>query len=315
MTWPRVTTRAFAKINLDLRISGTRPGGYHELRTIFQSIALHDTITCTARPGPFTIRCREATVPHDRTNLVWRAASALSRMLQRGGSDNDVRDVSVTIRKRIPLRAGMGGGSADAAATILALVRLWRPAVSLSDLQHMARGVGADVPFLLTGGTALGLGRGDEIYPLADVPRWSVVVLVPDFGISTPDAYALYDEMQHELGAADVTSQRPPDAWSRAPVSLVNDLEAPVGRQFPEIAVMKAALRAEGATHAAMTGSGSAVFGLFAQQSRAAAAARRLRDRPWGVYLTRFVGHDEFAGVPAGEEGRPPEARRPKPEA
>src|SRR5215471_9956688 len=114
----RLTVRAHAKVNLDLRVLGVRPDGYHELRTVFQTIALHDTLTCFEKPGPFTIKCRDPHVPLDSTNLVWKAAAALGR----GGS---VGDTLIQIDKQIPIEAGLGGGSADAAAALHALARLW----------------------------------------------------------------------------------------------------------------------------------------------------------------------------------------------
>ena len=191
MTGGVTTIRAHAKINLDLRVLGARADGFHELRTVFQSIALHDTITCTARPGPFAIECDTAGVPLDRTNLVWRAAEALWRALRRAGP---LRDVLVRVEKQIPVEAGLGGGSADAAATLLALARAWRVPVRPAQLTDLAAMLGADVPFFLSGGTALGLGRGDEVYPLADLPRHWVVLLLPGFGVSTRDAFAWYAE-------------------------------------------------------------------------------------------------------------------------
>jgi 4-diphosphocytidyl-2C-methyl-D-erythritol kinase len=185
-----VVARAHAKINLDLRVLGTRPDGYHELRTVFQAVALHDTITCIPREGAFAIECDTAGVPLDRSNLVWKAAEVLWRSIRRPGPP---RDVLVRLEKRIPLQAGLGGGSADAAATLLALVKLWRVPVRPSQLTDIAATLGADVPFFLSGGTALGLGRGDEVYPLADLPRHWIVLVIPGFGVSSADAYAWYD--------------------------------------------------------------------------------------------------------------------------
>jgi 4-diphosphocytidyl-2C-methyl-D-erythritol kinase len=165
-----VSIRAHAKINLDLRVLGMRADGFHELRTVFQAIALHDTICCVPRAGPFAIECSTAGVPLDHTNLIWRAAATLWRSLRRSGS---VRDVVVQLDKRIPLQAGLGGGSADAAATLMALARLWRLRIKPSQFTDIAAHIGSDVPFFLSGGTALGLGRGEEIYPLADLPSIS----------------------------------------------------------------------------------------------------------------------------------------------
>ena len=166
----RLVGRAHAKVNLDLRIFGTRADGYHELRTVFQSIELHDMLTCTARPGPFVLKSRSTAIPLDQSNLVWRAAAVLWTALGRGG---DPTDTVVTLEKNIPTEAGLGGGSADAAAALLVLARLWG-GVPVTLLREVAAGIGADVSFFLSGGTALGLGRGEEIYPLVDLPpHWS----------------------------------------------------------------------------------------------------------------------------------------------
>src|SRR6188508_490673 len=186
-----VATRAHAKINLDLRVLGTRPDGFHELRTVFQALALHDTVTCVPRPGPLTIECDTAGVPLDAGNLVWKAADVLWRSIRRLGPP---RDVLIRLDKRIPVQAGLGGGSADAAATLLALVKLWRVPVRAAQLTDVAATIGADVPFFLSGGTALGLGRGEEIYPLVDLPPHFVVIVRPPFGVSTAEAYSWYDE-------------------------------------------------------------------------------------------------------------------------
>ncbi len=182
--------RAYGKVNLDLRVLGTRADGYHELRTVFQSIALHDTLLCVPRPGDFTLQSRAAGVPLDESNLVWKAAAALWSALDRPGQP---RDVAVTIKKQIPLEAGLGGGSANAAAALRALARLWGGA-PISLLRDVAGSIGADVPYFLSGGTALGLGRGDEVYPLVDLPTHWVVIVRPPYGISTAEAYAWYDE-------------------------------------------------------------------------------------------------------------------------
>src|SRR5262245_27122959 len=130
-----VTIRAHAKINLDLRVLGMRPDGFHELRTVFQAISLHDPITCIPRPGPFALECDAAGIPLDRSNLAWRAAEALWRALRRTGPP---RDIVVRLEKRIPMQAGLGGGSADAAATLRALARAWRVSVKPAQLTDVA---------------------------------------------------------------------------------------------------------------------------------------------------------------------------------
>ena len=290
-----VTIRAHAKINLDLRVLGTRPDGFHELRTVFQALSLHDTIECIPRPGPFAIECDAAGIPLDRSNLAWRAADALWRSLRR---DGPVRDVLVRIQKRIPLQGGLGGGSTDAAATLLGLTEAWRVPVRPNQLVDVAATLGADVAFFLSGGTALGLGRGDEIYPLADLPRHWIVLLVPGFGVSTPDAYGWYDAERDHVGHVRATArevQHVPGPWPSRAAQMVNDLEAPIARHHPEIDHMKTALRRAGALAAAMSGSGSTVFGLFQQRREAEAAVSRLSGSGWRVLMTESLGRGEYA--------------------
>ncbi|HVL68909.1 MAG TPA: 4-(cytidine 5'-diphospho)-2-C-methyl-D-erythritol kinase [Vicinamibacterales bacterium] len=278
----RLVVRAHAKVNLDLRVFGTREDGYHELRTVFQSIELHDVLTCVERPGPFALKSRSASIPLDESNLVWKAAAALWKALGRAGNPCDTQ---VTIEKNIPMEAGLGGGSADAAAALTAFARLWGGA-PMTLLREVAAGIGSDVPFFLSGGTALGLGRGEEIYPLVDLPVHWVVIVQPAFGVSTAEAYSWYDEDR----AAGLKEPRElqvlPVPWPSRAAQMVNDLEPPVMRRHPEIAEIKAALKAGGAVAACMSGSGSAVFGLFRSRS---AAAKLLRPLARGGAITRLT--------------------------
>ena len=288
-----LTVRAHAKVNLDLRVLETRRDGFHDLRTVFQSLELHDTITVTARRGPFALRCRQPDVPRDDTNLAWRAARALWGTL---GRDGEPRDVSVTIVKQIPVCAGLGGGSSDAAATLRALARLWhssaRPRVH--ELGELAASLGADVPFFLWGGTALGLGSGDVIYPLVDLPQYWVVLVLPQAGVKTVEAYAWYDEDREETGMRR-RRQESPVVWPVQVTDMVNDLEGPVVRRIPEIGAAQSALLAAGAVGAAVSGSGSAVFGLFLRRPDAQGARRALARSGWRAILTRTTPRDEYA--------------------
>lgn len=281
-----LTVRAHAKVNLDLRVLGVRPDGYHELRTVFQTIELHDTLVCRAKPGPFTLQCRMPGVPLDAGNLVWKASSALWTALGRGG---EIRDAVVQIDKQIPVEAGLGGGSADAAAALLALGRLWGGA-PLTLLREIGATIGADVPFFLSGGTALGLGRGEEIYPLVDLPPHFVVIVRPPFGVSTAEAYAWYDE-DRSAGQRDENRefQSLPVPWPSRAAQMINDLEPPVGRRHPEIVAVKQQLRELGATAAAMSGSGSAVFGLFRSRAAAERAVKPLSRNGARVLVSRTL--------------------------
>jgi 4-diphosphocytidyl-2-C-methyl-D-erythritol kinase len=285
----RVLARAYGKVNLDLRVLGTRPDGYHELRTVFQSVALYDSVLCATTAGPFGLKCRTPGVPLDETNLVWRAAVGLWTAMGRAGAP---RDVTVSIRKQIPLRAGLGGGSADAAAALHALARLWGGA-PIALLRDVAAGIGADVPYFLSGGTALGLGRGEEIYPLVDLPTHWVVIVQPPYGVSTAEAYEWYDEDRAAGHREPREIQLLPVPWPTRAAQMINDLEPPAVRRHPEIGALKSLLRESGAVAAAMSGSGSAVFGLFRSRPAAARAVKPLSKGGARALLTRTLSRAE----------------------
>ena len=272
--------RAFAKINLALRIVGTRPDGYHELRTVFQSIALHDTLTITPTRRRFEFRCDAADCPADESNLVWRAAAAVWDAAHKRSA---LRGVSIHLAKQIPMQAGLGGGSSDAAAVVRVLGRLWQ--VPDAEQHRVAAGLGADVPYFLVGGTALGLDRGDRIEPLPDRRAAWVVLVLPRFGVSTGAAFGWWD-MDRRAGRS---ARR---AAGRFVVG--NDLERPVARRHPEIARLVHILTRQGADQAAMTGSGSTVFGLFSRQNAALDAASRLFLAGHRTIVTRTVGRKRY---------------------
>ena len=296
----KLTVRAYAKVNLDLRVLGVHPDGYHELRTVFQTIEVHDTLVCAAQEGPFRLTCKMPGVPLDSTNLAWKAAAALWKALGRVG---DVRDTAIQIDKRIPVQAGLGGGSADAAAALLALGRLWG-GVPLTLLREVGAALGADVPFFFSGGTALGLGRGEEIYPLVDLPRHSVVIVLPPFGVSTAEAYAWYDEDRAAGVRENRELQMLPVPWPSRAAQMINDLEPPVMRRHQEIGALKQHLREAGATAAAMSGSGSAVFGLFRSRTTAVRAVKPLSRNGAKAFVTRTLTRAEH------EERSRPVARK-----
>ncbi len=287
-----IVVRAFAKINLSLRIMRTRPDGFHDLQTVLQAIDLADTLTCSANRGPFRLVCRTPGVPLDRRNLVWRAADALWRAAGRQG---EPRHAAITIRKRIRPRGGLGGGSSNAAAALLALRRVWNLQVEDEQLHAIAGSLGTDVPFFLMGGTALGLGRGDELYPLADLPRWWVVLAFPPFGIPTADAYAWFDADQSSSPLSTIAYQHLNEAWLGRAIPLTNDLEAPVVERHPEVGRLRDALRERGAVMAAMSGSGSTVFGIFRTRTAAASAHRWLRRSGRQSVIARMLDRRQTA--------------------
>ena len=285
----RLVVRAHAKVNLDLRVLGVRADGYHELRTVFQTIELHDTLTCSGQPGPFTLKCRTPGVPLDASNLIWKAAAALWTALGHAG---EIRDATIQVDKKIPLEAGLGGGSSDAAAALIALGRLWGGA-PITLLREVGATIGSDVPFFLTGGTALGLGRGEEIYPLVDLPPHFVVIVRPPFGVSTAEAYAWYDEDRAAGVRENRELQQLPVPWPSRAAQMINDLEPPVMRRHQEIGGLKTALKEAGATAAAMSGSGSAVFGLFRSRAQAQKALKPLSRNGAKALVTRTLTRAE----------------------
>ncbi len=295
-----VTLRAFAKINLSLRIKDARPDGYHDVQTILQGIDLVDRLTIAARRGPFEIRCNAPGVPLDRTNLVWKAAQLL---WLRAGWDGEPRDTVVTLQKNIPIRAGLGGGSSNAAAALVGLARVWKLRVPDDRMFAMAAELGSDVPYFLVGGTALGLGRGEEVYPLEDLPRLWVVLALPPFGVSTSDAYGWLDEdlAKERKRGREGFSHAPNETPSRPlfpHLCLANDLEAPVIRRHPLIGSLTQRLADRGALVAAMSGSGSTVFGVFRSEAGAVAAARALRKDGVRVLKARFLPRRRRGNLP-----------------
>jgi 4-diphosphocytidyl-2-C-methyl-D-erythritol kinase len=295
MTTRSVVLRPTAKINLTLRVGPKRADGYHDVQTLLQSIALGDTITFTRRSGPLALQSRAPGIPTDRTNLVWRAAEVLWKAAGKAG---EPRDVHVRLEKQIPAAAGLGGGSADAAAALVGLNEVWDLRRPLRDLIRMAAELGSDVPFFLVGGTALATGRGEQVYPVDDIERFGVVIIKPSFGVGTADAYGWLDE-DRESGAdtglkapQGRTSRALEVGWPTGPIEMINDLEAPVARRHPAIGEMISACFREGAQMAAMTGSGSAVFGLF-PESGAKRAVPRLQRPDWLVVLTRTLTRKE----------------------
>jgi 4-diphosphocytidyl-2-C-methyl-D-erythritol kinase len=286
-----ISLPSFAKINLDLRVLGTRPDGFHDLRTIFQSLAIFDSVTVTIRRGPLAVTCDEADIPTDRRNLAWKAASLLHRTAT--GRATAPRNVLIDLRKRVPAEAGLGGGSSNAAMTLLALNKLWKLDLDVASLSRIGARLGADVPYFMHGGTALGLGRGDDIYPLADMPPVHVVILRPGFGVSTADAYGWFDEDRRR--AKEPALRAVPPGWPAWSAALRNDLEGPVVGHHPAIGRIKQSLIDAGATFAAMSGSGSAVFGLFDRADAARRTANDLARPGWLSLHTRTLNRREYA--------------------
>ncbi|HTS37557.1 MAG TPA: 4-(cytidine 5'-diphospho)-2-C-methyl-D-erythritol kinase [Candidatus Solibacter sp.] len=302
----KVTVRSFAKINLGLRIGSKRDDGFHELLTVYQTIALHDVIRVSvARGDGIEILCGDPRVPRDESNtcfrIVERAMAAL-RAKER---------VVIEIEKRLPVQGGLGGASSNAVATLLALERALRKPLSTEERLLVAAEVGSDLPLFLVGGTVLGMGRGEQVYPLTDLPATPCVVITPEVGVSTPKAFAEWDQLtlpaasdrMNELG-------RGLSAWLSEPYSsapshflrrggragnpllwldragIENDFEQVVFPEYPELREAKRVLVRAGAKYASLSGSGSTLYGLFASKDAAAKAAKGLRKQGLAAQAT-----------------------------
>jgi 4-diphosphocytidyl-2-C-methyl-D-erythritol kinase len=264
----RARVRALAKINLDLRVLGLRPDGYHELRTIFQTVSLADTIDLEFAPGRRTrIELTDRLAIPD--NLALRAATLVLESTGVSGS------LDIRLDKRIPMGAGLGGGSSDAAAILLAVPVLAGCRLPFETLLSLAQQLGSDVPFFLLGGRAVGIGRGTELFPLPDGRPAAGVLVAPGVHVSTAGAYrALSPSLTSESQQNKIVSFQS-QAWDLAGLGApVNDFETVVLKQHEALAEVKQRLARRGAVQAMMTGSGSAVFGLFASAAGAASALR-----------------------------------------
>ena len=265
----RVRLRSLAKINLDLRVLNRRPDGYHELRAIFQTISLADTIDVEYLPGRTRIDIKSNLNIAD--NLIVRAADSVLRATRRTGR------LGFVLKKRIPLGGGLGGGSSNAAAVLLALPFVLGRPLPIEKLMELAADLGSDVPFFLLGGTAVGLGRGTELYPLPDLPSRPAVLITPGIHVSTAEAYARLGRKAAIAPDAPAIDNFQSVAWRISTGSSitdwggVNDFESVVFRLHPQLKSIKGKLLKLGARPALMSGSGSTLFGIF--------ASRELRDR------------------------------------
>ena len=266
----RVRVRALAKINLDLRVLGKRPDGFHELRTVFQTISLADTLEIAYTPGRKTV-ISLADDLRIADNLVVRAARLVMDAVRATGR------IEMRLTKRIPMGAGLGGGSSDAAAVLLALPALLGRDIDLPRLIAAGEQLGSDVPFFLLGGTAAGIGRGSELFPLPDAPARQGILVVPGIHVNTAQAYRdLSPRLTTESQQNKIVSFQSVTRDTGSLASARNDFETVVFEQHRKLATLKKRLVRAGATVALMTGSGSALFGLFADRNGVARAIELL---------------------------------------
>jgi 4-diphosphocytidyl-2-C-methyl-D-erythritol kinase len=288
-----LTLPSFAKINWTLEILGKRPDGYHEVRTLLQTVSVADELTFELAGRGIAVHCDHPDVPCDETNLAYRAAKLLSDFTGAG------LGVRIRIAKRLPVAAGLGGGSGNAAVTLLALQRLWDLKVESRDLFRLAAKLGADAPFFLIGGTCLGVGRGDEVYPLADINEEFLLLVNTGLAISTRDAYA---DLPPELTKPEAVIKMPLSfeaayaaiARPGALVPLINDLENPVFARHPALVEVKRRLKQVGARGVLMSGSGSTVFAIFDSAEARARAEDGLSATGWRSLRAGTLGRTEY---------------------
>lgn len=315
-----VRVHSFAKINLGLAIGPRREDGFHELRTVYQTIALGDRVRVEVASGRgIEVRASDPRVPEGDSNTCHRMAELVLQAL--GAS----RRVTIHIDKRLPVQGGLGAASSNAAATLFGLERSLKARLPDAERMRLAAAVGSDVPLFLVGGTVLGLGRGEEVYPLPDLPPLPCVVATPELGVSTPEAFADWDNLAGAGAAGKLTAAAafdrinacshsmvgwlsgsptgvPAKGGDRAEALLLdlvrtgieNDFEQVVFPQYPELRDVKSALTASGAKYVSLSGSGSAVYGLFRSPAEATKAAARLRKGGIPAVATKTLPRREY---------------------
>src|SRR5271165_1676632 len=324
-----IAVRSFAKINLGLKIGPTRADGFHELRTIYQTLALHDVVRVEVQPGSgIEIRCDNPRVPLDESNTCYKIAE---RVLKTAGFQ--VR-VVIQIDKRLPVQGGLGAASSNAVATMLGMESALETILSPEEKLRIAAEVGSDLPLFLIGGTVLGVGRGEEVHPLQDLPTLHLVVVTPSIGVSTPTAFARWDEVAarepeltgtgtagtiNEFGqapfaslsesvfsqaasASEPASGVPAVGGDRAETLLLdlvragieNDFERVVFPEYPDLREVKRVLEREGARYASLSGSGSTLYGVFTSGEEAQAAAKRMTAAGHAAVVTTTLTRNEY---------------------
>jgi 4-diphosphocytidyl-2-C-methyl-D-erythritol kinase len=330
--------RSFAKINLGLTIGPTREDGFHELRTLYQTVALHDVIKVElARGTGIEIRCKNPKVPADESNTCYRVAD---RFLRASGTRGKV---IITIEKNLPMQAGLGGASSNGVTTLFALEQEAARALDPDERLRICEEVGSDLPLFLIGGTVYGQGRGEQVLPIEDLPSIDCLLVMPEISVSTPKAFTNWDALAEKESAdfpVSRSSERtgtltdasqssrilsfsrsiygwlsssyktpvsgvPTGGGNRAEATLLdlvrtgieNDFERVVFPQYPELRDIKRVLygqSGDGARYASLSGSGSAMYGLFDSKEKAAAAAERVRGMDFPAHLTTTLTRTQY---------------------
>ncbi|MCE5324440.1 4-(cytidine 5'-diphospho)-2-C-methyl-D-erythritol kinase [bacterium] len=287
----KVELVSYAKVNLTLEVSGKRADGYHEIDSIVQTIDITDDLIMTkAEPGVISVTCDTAGVPEGSGNIIY---AACKEFFTRSGLH---AGVECLLRKRIPMQAGLGGGSGNAAAAVAGLNRLYECGLEAKELAEIAAAAGSDAPLFIYGGTIRMRGRGEIIDPLPDAPQMHIVVVKPGVGVSTAWAYAELDKSN--ISRCESASQRAERAIRESDrdgliAGMCNDFDPVVTAEFDEVRLAKSRLIETGAQRAMLSGSGSAVFGVFDTYDAARQAAMDLMGEFAQVFLTRTVGRDK----------------------
>jgi 4-diphosphocytidyl-2-C-methyl-D-erythritol kinase len=296
---------SFAKINWSLRILGKRPDGYHEVRTILQTVSLHDDLHFeVSEDEGIALSCTDPDIPTDDRNLIVRAAHALKDRYQ------VEKGAHIRLEKRIPIKAGLGGASSNSAISLLALAKLWQIKATPTTLLDIATGLGADVPFFLLGGMALATGTGTTVSPMPDCEEIQhLIVVSPNAAVATAEAYAavsssalttmnadpILSSFQSEANLRDSKPWPPNNDWNR---DLNNDFEQVIFDIKPEIRRTREALIQAGAYNALLAGSGSSVFGIFSGREAQQRAINEIQlEAGWRIFPCVTVSRNEYVSA------------------
>ena len=278
---------AFAKLNLTLDVLGKRPDGYHDLKSVMQTISIRDDIEIDVGTGkPWVLHCSQDGIPTDNTNLAWKAAEVFFNATKK-----DPDGLEIRITKRIPCGAGMGGGSADAAAVLRALNKHYGAPFSILALAELGADVGSDVPFCVLCGTAMVEGRGERLRKLPDMPDCVFVVCKPDFSVSTPELYKKIDEVTISKRPDNQAMESALLAGDRGKVAenIYNVFDPIVTADHLELNYIKSIFNSYGSAAQQMTGSGSAVFAVVPDFEFAAVICSMLKDNYPNVFIAKPV--------------------------
>ena len=278
---------AYAKLNLTLDVLGKRPDGYHDLQSVMQSISIRDDVEIDVGTGKsWVLKCDKAGIPTDATNLAWKAAEVFFNATKK-----DPNGLEIRIKKRIPCGAGLGGGSADAAAVLRALNRHYNSPFSILALAELGALVGSDVPFCVVCGTAMVEGRGERLRKLPDMPDCVFVVCKPDFSVSTPELYKKIDEVtiaKHPNNQAMESALLAGDLGAVAE-NLCNVFDPVVTEDHLELNYIKSIYNSYSSVGQQMTGSGSAVFAIVTDFEFAAVICNMLKDNYPDVFIAKPI--------------------------